>query len=55
MTGIASLPNLRVYESAKTRHCMASLETFSKLDILELRDRENDDPSFLSAIKQNFI
>ena len=42
------LPVFLVYESAKTSDCIASFDTFSKLDILELRDREKDAPSFLS-------
>ena len=43
-----TVPDLRVYESAKARHCMASLLMFSRLDMLELRDRQNE-PSPLSV------
>lgn len=48
MNGSFTVPVFRVYESAKTRHWIASLETFSRLDILELRDLEKEEPSFLS-------
>jgi len=43
-----SSPVLRAYESAKTNDWIASLVTFSRLDILELLDLENDTPSDLS-------
>ena len=49
------LPVFLVYESAKTSDCIASFDTFSKLDILELRDREKDAPSFLSEKSSNII
>lgn len=38
-----NLPDFLVYESAKAKHCTASELIFSKLDIEELRERENDE------------
>jgi hypothetical protein len=37
-----NLPDFLVYESANARHCIASVLMFSKLDMLELLDLENE-------------
>lgn len=36
------LPDFLAQDSAKTRNWIASLEILSKLDTLELRDRQNE-------------
>ena len=49
------LPVLPVQESENTSDWMASLETLSRLGILELRDREKEEVSFLSVNEDSVV